>query len=106
MLEFKAEYEQWEIDPFDSEWSPHYIATWEEFKYNHKEVDGEIVEDYWNIRELAQIFCGGYLRGGWDEQRADNAETIYNNVDGKYHPKCPIAWLLFKMSKQNRGWKF
>lgn len=108
MLEFKAEYE---VDPSDPayEWTPppgFGSPTWEQFRLNQFEVDGETVDDYWDVRQLAQIFCGGYLRGVWDERRADNAETIYNNVDGKYRPKCPIAWLLFKMSKQNRGWKF
>ena len=98
MLELKAEYE---VDPDDPayEWSPHYPTTWEEFKYNHKEVDGEVVEDYYTVRELAKIFCQGYLRGGWDEYRADFAEIIYDNVDGKYRPLCPIGWLYFKLKR-------
>lgn len=99
MLELKAEYKQYEETPEDSEWSPHYPTTWEEFKHNHKEVDGVVVEDYYTIRELAKIFCQGYLRGGWDEYRADFAENIYDNVDGKYRPLCPIGWLYFKLKR-------
>ena len=105
MLEFKAEYE---VDPTDPayEWTPppgFGSPTWEQFRLNQFNVNGETVDDYWTVRELAQIFCGGYLRGVWDDIRADNAETIYNNVNGEYHPLNPDAWLLFKMSKLNRG---
>lgn len=103
MKRFKYEYDNNDTDVM---WSPTYaenVCSWPEFRSNSKEIDGEIHEDYWTVEQLTEHFCRGYLFGGWTNQRVIYALQVYDNVNQEYHPLNPYAWLLFKMSKLNRG---
>lgn len=108
MKRLGAEYE-WGLDhPLDSEWQENAYGgisgmgwTWDDFKAGFTTA-----EPTPTIDRLVEVFQIDYLRGylGGLPYKKQNAQNIWDGwkINHTYHPKNPMAWLYFKMSKLNR----